>query len=94
MAGNLEGLKRSEPLSWASAERWRQLVADAENLLSGWSETADRLDWATLDLFGVHSTAPAARFDVMGLIPILRGANVVTACFRAPNQSSSSPPST
>jgi len=27
----------------------------------------------TLDLFGVHPIAPAASFDVMGLIPVLRG---------------------
>jgi len=29
-----------------------------------------------LDLFGVHPTAPTARFDVMGLIPIVRGRSV------------------
>jgi hypothetical protein len=29
-------------------------------------------------LFGVHPDAPAARFDVMGLIPILNGATVLT----------------
>jgi hypothetical protein len=41
-----------------------------------WGKTADRLGWTTLDLFGVHPTAPTARFDVMGLIPILRGRSV------------------
>ena len=71
-----EELKRSEPPSWASAERWRELVADAESFLAAWGKTADRLGWTTLDLFGVHPTAPAARFDVMGLIPILRGWSV------------------
>jgi hypothetical protein len=71
-----EELKRSEPPSWASAERWRELVADAESFLAAWGKTADRLGWTTLDLFGVHPTAPATRFDVMGLIPILRGRSV------------------
>jgi hypothetical protein len=71
-----EELKRSEPPAWASAERWRELVADAESFLAAWGKTADRLGWTTLDLFGVHPTAPAARFDVMGLILILRGKSV------------------
>jgi hypothetical protein len=69
-------LRRSEPPSWASAGRWNQLAADAESFLITWGETADRLGWTTLDLFGVHPTAPTARFDVMGLIPILRGRSV------------------
>ena len=71
-----EELKRSEPPSWASAERWSELVADAESFLVTWGTTADRLGWTALDLFGVHPTAPTARFDVMGLIPILRGRSV------------------
>jgi hypothetical protein len=69
-------LKRSEPPTWASAERWRELVADAEGFLAVWGKAADQLGWTTLDLFGVHPTAPAARFDVMGLILILRGRKV------------------
>ena len=71
-----EALRRSEPPAWASAERWSELVADAESFLVTWGNTADRLGWTTLDLFGVHPTAPTARFDVMGLIPILRGQSV------------------
>jgi hypothetical protein len=71
-----EKLKRSEPPSWASAERWRELAVDAGSFLAVWGKTADRLGWATLDLYGVHPTAPTARFDVMGLIPILRGRGV------------------
>jgi hypothetical protein len=71
-----EELKRSEPPSWASAGRWSELVADAETFLVTWGKTADRLGWTALDLFGVHPTAPTARFDVMGLIPILRGRSV------------------
>lgn len=69
-------LRRSEPPAWASAERWSELVADTESFLVTWGKTADRLGWTTLDLFGVHPIAPTARFDVMGLIPILRGRSV------------------
>jgi hypothetical protein len=69
-------LKHSEPPSWASTDRWSELVADAEAFLTAWGLTADRLGWTTLDLFGVHPTAPTARFDVLGLIPILCGRRV------------------
>ena len=35
---------------------------------------------ATLDLFGVHPIAPAASFDVMGLIPVPRGDRARVDC--------------
>jgi hypothetical protein len=34
--------------------------------------------WTALDLFGVHPTRPAARFDVMGLLLLLQGGEVIT----------------
>ena len=71
-----EELKRTEPPIWASAGRWREMVADAESFLANWGETADRFGWTVFDLFAVHPISPAARFDVMGLIPILRGRKV------------------
>jgi len=71
-----EEIKRAAPPSWVSAERWRELVADAESFLAAWGKTANRLGWTTLDLFGVHPTSPASRFDVIGLIPILRGRKI------------------
>jgi hypothetical protein len=52
------------------------MIADAESFLTTWAAAADRLGWTTLDLFGVHPVAPASRFDVMGLIPMLRGDTV------------------
>ena len=52
------------------------MIADAESFLVTWGKTADRAGWTALDLFGVHPTAPTARFDVMGLIPIVRGRSV------------------
>ncbi len=38
---------------------------------------AHRLDWDGLDLFGAHPTAPVARMDAMGLVPLLSGRPVV-----------------
>jgi hypothetical protein len=73
----LAELKRRGPTDWLPNERWRGLLLDAENFLSRWCSAADLLGWTSLDLFGVHPIAPAARFDVMGLIPILNGAEVL-----------------
>ena len=73
----LAGLKRRDPVDWLSHEQWRGLLSDAENFLIRWGSAAHLLGWTSLDLFGVHSIAPAARFDVMGLIPILNGAEVL-----------------
>jgi hypothetical protein len=72
----LEELKRSELPLGSSAQRWGDVVADAANFLSSWGEAAGQLGWTTLDLFGVHPAAPRVRFDVMGLIPMLRGRTV------------------
>jgi hypothetical protein len=78
-----EKLKLSEPASWASAERWSELLADAESFLVTLGKTADRLGWTTLNLFGVHPIAPTARFDVMGLIPLLGGRRVAALTERS-----------
>ena len=37
----------------------------------------DRLGWDVLDLFGVDHRAPLARYDAMGLVPLLHGRRVV-----------------
>ena len=73
----LAGLKRRGPADWLSHEQWRGLLSGAENFLTRWGSAAHLLGWTSLDLFGVHPIAPAARFDVMGLIPILNGAEVL-----------------
>ncbi len=52
---------------------WRTLQDDARRFLKEWAGQAHHLGWTALDLFGVHPTAPAARFDCMGLVPLLRG---------------------
>jgi hypothetical protein len=53
------------------------MLSDAENFLSRWGSAARSLGWTALDLFGVHPIAPAARFDVMGLLLLTQGGAVV-----------------
>jgi hypothetical protein len=65
------------PLRGHSARVWQQLIADGHRFLDVWGAEAARLGWGTLDLFGVHPGAPAARYDVMGLIPMVRGGEVI-----------------
>jgi hypothetical protein len=56
---------------------WRDLIRDAERFLPLWGQQAADLGWTTLDLFGVHRLAPAARFSSMGLLLLVRGGRVV-----------------
>ncbi len=56
---------------------WHTLQEDALRFLQKWAGQARRLGWEALDLFGVHPTAPTARFDCMGLVPLLRGRAVL-----------------
>jgi hypothetical protein len=86
----LAELERREPIDWFGAERWDDLLSDAESFLSRWGGVAYSLGWTSLDLFGVHPIAPAGRFDVMGLIPMLNRAEVLaltrqTATMRRPS---------
>ncbi len=59
------------------AEGWKTLQEDALRFLQEWAGQAHRLGWGSLDLFGVHPTAPAVRVDCMGLVPLLKGRPVV-----------------
>lgn len=73
---NLKRLRESNPVQGFSVERWQTLIADSENFLTSWGGRALQFGWADLDLFGVQPKAPAFRFDVMGLIPIIGGGEV------------------
>jgi hypothetical protein len=55
-----------------------RLVEDARRFLAEWGVKAARLDWTTEDVFGLHAAAPNARFDCMGLVPLLHGRKVVS----------------
>jgi hypothetical protein len=68
--------QRSCP-DWLSPDRWNDVLADAENFLSRWGAAAHALGWTALDLFGVHPTVPASRFDLMGLLPLIQGGTVI-----------------
>jgi hypothetical protein len=74
----LAELKQRDPVDWFPADRWAGLISDAERFLSGWGRPAHSFGWTALDLFGVHPIAPAARFDLMGLVLTLNGAAVLT----------------
>jgi hypothetical protein len=68
--------QRSCP-DWLTLDQWNALLLDAENFLSRWGEAAHALSWTALDLFGVHPTVPASRFDVMGLLLLVQGCTVI-----------------
>ena len=65
-----------EPLE-CFRDRWKTMAQDARAFLDRWGRAAHLLGWTALDLFGVHPDAPAARFDVMGLVPMLNGRRVI-----------------
>jgi len=73
----LAELKALHPVEWLSAERWCGAITDAGGFLSTWGNAAHQLGWTALDLFGVHPAAPASRFDVMGLVLLIQGGEVV-----------------
>jgi hypothetical protein len=60
-----------------SPDRWQEVISDAEIFLARWGSAAHSLGWTALDLFGVHPRAPAARFDVIGLLLLVQGGAVV-----------------
>jgi hypothetical protein len=71
------GMETGPKLECFGEHRWNVMTDDAAAFLKSWGKTAHLLGWTTLDLFGVHPAAPAARFDVMGLIPVLNGGRVI-----------------
>ncbi len=52
---------------------WETVQQDALAFLRGWAAQAHRLGWNARDLFSVHASAPHARLDGMGLVPLLGG---------------------
>jgi hypothetical protein len=72
----LEELKLIAAPEWTAADRWIEMIGDADAFLSGWDRAAYDLGWRALNLFGVHAAAPGVRYDVMGLCPLLGGGRV------------------
>jgi hypothetical protein len=73
----LTALDPNRPPTGFPAPWWRGLVRHAEFFLSVWGKQATDLGWTTLDLFGAHPKAPAARFSCMGLLLLVRAGRVV-----------------
>lgn len=71
-------LRRDEPPPGFAMPRWEMLVDAGQRLLDRWGKQAVRLGWTTEDLFGVHPAAPAARYDVAGLVLFVHDGEVVT----------------
>ncbi|PRH86838.1 hypothetical protein C5L14_16230 [Labrys okinawensis] len=70
-AEELAKLQKSNPI--ADPKRWEQAKHDAIEFLTDWGDQVAELGWSADDLFGLHPTAPLARYDVMGLIWLLQG---------------------
>lgn len=88
----LDKLTALDPPEWTSPVRWQNMIFDAEAFLSRWSGAADQLGWKDLDLFGVHPVAPADRYDLIGLLLVIQGGEVVAltpeaATIRRPSKS-------
>jgi hypothetical protein len=65
------------PTAFSKAQ-WEQLLDDAGRFLDdGWAVKTAKAGWSVLDVFGVHPLAPNARYDAMGLIPLIRGGALV-----------------
>lgn len=60
-----------------SEPAWRQLIDDGGQFLDRWANEAARLGWNALDVFGVDPAAPSTTYEVMGLVPLIRGGDVV-----------------
>ncbi len=73
----LAELEQQNCPDWLAPDRWAVMLSDAESFLGRWGDTAHQLGWTALDLFGIHPVAPAARFDVMGLLPLLHEGAVI-----------------
>jgi hypothetical protein len=73
----LAEMERHSCPDWLTPDRWDAVLSDAENFLSRWGAAAHALGWTALDLFGVHPTVPASRFDLMGLLPLVQGGTVI-----------------
>ena len=59
------------------ADRWQRVVDATEHFLDRWGAEAIHSGWSIYDVFGCHNTAPAGRFDCMGLVLLLDRCEVV-----------------
>ena len=57
--------------------RWEQAKRDASRFVEKRRDKAAAFGWCDEELFGLHPTAPLARYDVMGLLWMLQGREIV-----------------
>jgi hypothetical protein len=57
-------------------KRWLQLQEDTKHFVDRWGKQAAALGWSALNIFGCHPERPADRYDFMGLIWIIAGADI------------------
>lgn len=74
-SSELSALQVAKPT--ADDQRWRDACFDARRFLEVWGAKAAELGWTAADLFALHPIAPFSRYDVMGLVWLLRGRSVV-----------------
>ena len=72
----LRALEYGMPLEGFGPARWDQLIQDGLRFINQWGDQAAFLGWTDEDLFGVHPSAPAYRFDCMGLVLLIAGGRV------------------
>jgi hypothetical protein len=77
-AEGFAGLDLSVPPRGFSRARWRMIIDDGGRFLDQWADEAARLGWQATDVFGVHPLTPSARFDAMGLVPLIGGGVVIS----------------
>jgi hypothetical protein len=74
-----------KPPDMVDVDRWRQCIEDGRRFLRQWGEVAQRLNWSSADLFGLHkpperphpSYQRLSRYDCCGLIWLLAGREVI-----------------
>lgn len=71
-------LQAMPPPDGVPAARWRRFLDDARRVQDqGWLARAASMGWTTEDLFGVDPVRPRERIEMMGLIWLIDGAQIV-----------------
>jgi len=67
----LDLLARSAPLWPIGADNWSLAVATVEEFAARWHSPASEFGWSTLELYGLHRSAPWANLSAMGAAFVL-----------------------
>jgi hypothetical protein len=75
-ADDLKALEKANPVV-SDPRRWSEACQDAKAFLAQWGAEAQRIGWRAEEIFGLHPSAPLARYDRMGLVWALKGRVVI-----------------